>query len=116
MLIKRIYRGNRGEGKTKWLVENAIDSVVISGQHKDETTKLFYIGDVATYDNFVRTYENAMHTKCPIERWDHKDMRGCDSAILFTDELMYNISCIPDDLPSSGIWFITMDNIDFVNN
>lgn len=114
MLINRIYRANRGEGKTKWLVENAIDAAVIAKDSED--TKLFYIGDMATYDNFTRTYENIMHCKCPIERWDHKDMRGCDSAILFTDELIYNMNNIPTDLPTSGIWFITMDNSDFVNN
>ena len=114
MLIKRIYRGNRGEGKTKWLVENAIDTVVIANANEDEDTKIFYIGDYATYDNFRRSYEDIMHTKCPIERWEHKDMRGCDTAILFTDELMYNMNCIPSDLPNDGIWFITMDAVDFV--
>ena len=114
MLIKRIYKGNRGEGKTKWLVENAIDSAVIAGQHNDGT-KLFYLGDYSTYMNFSQTYENIMHAKCPIERWEHKDMRGCDSAILFTDELMYNMNIIPSDLPAHGIWFITMDSSDFTN-
>ena len=115
MLIKRIYKVGKGEGKTKWLVENAIDSVIIKGNNEDDC-KLFYIGDPATYINFCKTYENIMHVKCPIERWEHKDMRGCHNAILFTDELMYNMNCIPSDLPESGIWFITMDCIDFVNN
>ena len=114
-MIKRIYKGYRGEGKTKWLVENAIDSVVISAQNNDETTNLFYIGDIATYNNFVRTYEDIMHTKCPIERWDHKDMRGCNNAILFTDELMDNMNYIPCDIPEGGIWYITMSSEDFVS-
>ena len=113
MLIKRIYRGSRGEGKTKWLVENAIDSVVIAKNSND--TNIFYIGSPYGYDNFKTNYEEIMHSKCPIERWDHDDMRGCDSAILFTDELMADFVYIPSDLPKDGIWFITMDTIDFTN-
>ena len=113
MLIKRIYRGNRGEGKTKWLVENAIDSVVIAGNNQEESM-LFYLGTEQKYQNFRSMYEEIMHTKCPIERWDHDDMRGCDKAILFTDELMNDINFIPYHLPESGIWFITMDASDFV--
>ena len=114
MLIKRIYKGSRGEGKTRWLVEHAIDSVVSAGQNKDGTL-LFYVGSEKKYDNFRFMYEEMMHCKCPIERWDHDDMRGCDTAIIFTDELMSDINEIPSNLPKSGIWFITMDSCDFTN-
>ncbi len=112
MLIKRIFKGKRGEGKTKWLVENAIDSVVMT--NGDAEKKLFYIGNVKQYDVFCMIYQEKMHTKCPIERWEHDDMRGCDSAILFTDELMHNINDIPTALPRDGIWFITMSSEDFI--
>ena len=116
MLTKKIYRGNRGEGKTKWLVDRAIDTVIKCDQgiiDQDEV-KLFYNGDYVTYVVFSETYREVMHTRCPIEHWEHRDMNGCHNAILFTDELMYNINCVPSNLPIEGTWFITMDAEDFV--
>ncbi|MBO5712014.1 MAG: hypothetical protein J6R47_04175 [Acholeplasmatales bacterium] len=113
MLIKRIYRGNRGEGKTKWLAENAIDCVTMT--KGDDSKLLFYLGSCSRYENFCNKYESITHSKCPIPRWEHDDMRGCDSAILFTDELMASINEIPCALPRDGIWFITMSAEDFVH-
>lgn len=116
MMDKKIFKGNRGEGKTKWLVERAIDVMVKcdQGQIDRDEVDIFYIGDYATYANFCETYRSIMYTKCPIERWDHSDMNGCHNVILFTDELMYNINCIPSNLPIEGTWYITMDAEDFV--
>ena len=115
-MVKRIYKGFRGEGKTKWLVENAIDTVVsISTVAEVDATSIFYLGSAPRYDRFKKMYEDMMHTPCPITRWDHDDMRGCDAAILFTDELMDEINCIPSSLPTNGVWFITMSAEDFTN-
>ena len=113
---KKIFKGNRGEGKTKWLVDRAIDTVIKFDQDILDASEVqvFYIGDYATYSNFVRKYEEVMHTKCPIERWEHSDMNGCHNAILFTDELIYNMPCVPSNLPTEGVWYITMDAEDFV--
>ena len=116
MLIKRIYKSNRGEGKTKWLVENAIDVVTRCNKALTdvEDLNIYYVGSLHAYDNFCKMYREIMHTKCPISRWDHDDMRGCDAAILFTDELMNDIQLIPYHLPEGGTWYITMSAEDFV--
>lgn len=116
MMDKKIFKGNRGEGKTKWLVDKAIDILIKIDQGLIDTEDLevFYVGDFATHANFCNFYEKIMHTKCPIKRWLHNDMNGCHRAILFTDELLYNLPRIPSNIPVEGEWYITMSAEDFV--
>lgn len=119
MLIKRIHKAFRGEGKTNWLVENAIDaSIIVRDNVADgnESVPLFYVGSLNRYDNFCRVYENTMHHKCQIPIWDLSSMEGCHYAILFTDDLMDEFEYLPKNLPEGGLWYITMSAEDFTNN
>ena len=112
MLNKHIYKAGPGEGKTRWLVENAIDATIVAGSCGVE---LYYIGSPENYQRFQKLYEEIMHSICPIELWKHKDMVGCDEALLFTDDLMHELNWIPLGLPEVGTWYITMDSRDFYN-
>lgn len=110
MLKKHIFKANRGEGKTKWLVERALNA-------QDNNLTPIYIGSADRYDLFCRVYEGFTHHKCMIE-YHHKDipLYHHSAHCLLTDELMGEIHNIPFIGPAcEGDWYITMSAEDFEN-
>ena len=108
MLRKHIFKANRGEGKTKWLVERALEA-------EDSGLTTIYIGSVTGYNIFSQVYEGLTHHKCKVE-YHHGDcpLYPSISHCLFTDELMHEIHHLPFIGPAcSGDWYITMSAEDF---
>lgn len=111
----KIFRANRGEGKTKWLVEQAMNEY-------DAGKTCYYFGH---RDNFESIWESIRHEKCPIECRQHFDgmppiqVRGIKEPCFFVDELLLNpaISYIRQYsiMNPHAVFYITMDQADFVN-
>ena len=106
----KIFRANRGEGKTKWLAER-IKECAEAGR------KLYYVGNTLSFDSVKRVYEVMYYEKCPIEHgdWNDVDRDYC----FFTDELLDNTRVVVEWKPfivENGCeWYITMSKEDFVN-
>lgn len=109
MIRKHIFKANRGEGKTRWLVDKALDAI-------DNNIEPIYVGSREGYDNFCRFYEGFTNHKCKVN-YHHAEnpLYPNISHCLLTDELMYEIHCIPYIGPScQGDWYITMSSEDFI--
>ena len=106
----KIFRANRGEGKTKWLAEKA-NECASAGR------KLYYVGGELTFDGFKRVYESIYHERCPVKfgNVDDVDRDYC----FFTDEFIDNTRAIvkfkPFIVEHGCDWYITMSKEDFVN-
>lgn len=82
----KIYIANRGQGKTKWLVERIIE-------HETEGKEMYYVGSEASYDGVVYLYQSTMHKRCPLLHMSDKtpDWNTKDECF-FTDNLMFVFS------------------------
>lgn len=107
----KIFRANRGEGKTKWLFERAADEY-------SKGKFLCYVGDRTTMKGFVGLWEANFHEKCPIVHIDDVD-RFPDPCCFVTDGIVENLlvdnewdrpTCIGDD-----IWYIAAEKEYFIN-
>lgn len=110
-----IFRANRGEGKTKWLIERAID------EYENGKT-LYYVGSPATYVSVKNLWEATMHSVCPIAPQEYIPKKVHEDCVFFTDELLLNVNSyiwLSNMLSFSNYtnlpWYITMDKEDFVN-
>ena len=111
----KIFRASRGEGKTKWLVDRAIEA-------KEAGYELVYIGRNKFRDIFADRWMAEMHEVCPVKSAASIVQYNVDDGVKYcflTDELMYNFECVnpwKSALSSTdNIWYITMDAEDFVN-
>ena len=104
MLNKHIFKANAGEGKTRWLVEKAL-------QAQDEgVIHIAYAGSLKGYINFSEVYEAQAHHKCNIPHISIDDgmQPGIKSAIL-TDDLINEVNYLPRISEfAEGDWYITM--------
>lgn len=106
-----IFRAKRGEGKTRWLFDNAF-------KVRKDVDALYYIGSEETFKDFAYTWESNLHEKCPIIRL----CRGIainEPCSFFTDEMMRNLKEVSDwsDIVkrTKGNWYITMSEENFIN-
>lgn len=110
----KIFRANRGEGKTKWLFERAVEAY-------ESGRDLYYVGSNNTMEAFTYMWEANMHTKCPIintfNTW--KTIDPLKSHCFITDGLLSNAGYVADAktylMQLDGVWYMTMDKEDFVN-
>ena len=106
----KIFRGNRGEGKTKWLAERAKECT-------EAGYKIYYVGSALSFDSVKRVYEVMYHERCPIE-YGNTDGVTRDYCF-FTDGFIDNTRAIAELKPfivENGCeWYITMSKEDFVN-
>ena len=106
----KIFRANRGEGKTKWLVERAKECAEAGGH-------LHYVGGVTTFENVKALYEATYQEICPIKRDDDITFTPYDD--FFTDELIDNLMTVSQYksyiIENGCDWYITMSKEDFVN-
>lgn len=107
-----IFRANRGEGKTKWLVEKA-DEVYSQGFVP------IYVGSDRDFDQIRDLWRATIGTPCPIQYIEQCTRISFEKSCFFTDELLYNIFSVlfwsRDILERGYKWYITMDKEDFVN-
>ena len=113
MIDWKIFRAGRGGGKTKWLLDRAIDADINEGE-------LYYVGSKKTMFQLVEMWMTQEHTLCPIKHIDSDWRRGfSDKTYFFTDGLMDNLRNINswcNKAEENGVtWYVTMDKEDFVN-
>ena len=110
MLNKHLFKANRGEGKTKWLVERALEA-------EDHAMYHYYLGSKSSYDSFCYQYEAQMHKKCPIQHWPSDQIiYPAGYMILYSDELLDALNYLPIISNAvEGEWFITISGEDFIN-
>ena len=105
----KIFRANRGEGKTKWLAER-IRECTNAGH------KLYYVGNKTSFESVKRLYEATYYEKCPL---DYGDTYVTVDYCFFTDDLMENAINLVNFqqfiVENRCDWYITMGKEDFVN-
>lgn len=105
----KIFRANRGEGKTKWLVEQA--------QHAYDAGKLCVC--LGKYESFANIWASIRHEACPIEFRTHLYNLPFDTNMCFFVDEFFDNDCLRDIVAAMGIgdatWYITMDQANFVN-
>ena len=111
----KIFRANRGEGKTKWLVDRAIEA-------KKAGYELVYVGNKKAQDKFEHRWTAEMHELCPLKSVISIFTPNIDSRVKYcflTDDLIDNFTCIhpwQDTFSNAdNVWYITMDAANFVN-
>ena len=111
----KIFKANRGEGKTKWLVDRAIEA-------KEAGYELVYIGRNHSKDMFANRWMAEMHELCPVKSAASICQYGIDNSIKYcflTDELMHDFECVHPWKSAlsdpKNVWYITMDAENFVN-
>ena len=106
----KIFRANRGEGKTKWLVERIKDCA-------EAGNILYYIGWDESFESVKHLYEATYRERCPLKYRVRviPDKNNC----FFTDELLDNLAVAlpykPEIVGYGYLWYITMSKEDFVN-
>ena len=105
----KIFRANRGEGKTKWLIVRINES---------EGT-LYYVGGRTAFNGVKRLYEATYHKVCPLILASWNDIVMTNNNFFFTDELIDNLITASNYksyiIESGRPWYITMSKEDFVN-
>lgn len=106
----KIFRANRGEGKTKWLAERIKECA-------DAGYNCYYLGSDKSFNAVKTLYEATYREICPMKRRD--DLNYTSNNCFFTDEYFENL--VPIFMQQIGVrlydvpWYITMSNEDFVN-
>lgn len=110
----KFFKAYRGEGKTKWLFERAVEA-------KNDGYKLVYVGKPETMQGLANMWKFEMHELCPIEMVGYaleKVSIGAKYCFL-TDELLMNMGDVGFYYSivreKDGVWYITMDQSNFVN-
>lgn len=111
----KIFRANRGEGKTKWLVNQAIEAA-------EAGYELVYIGGDVARMNFANMWRSEMHNPFPAKSVYEAmldDKPSEHKYCLLTDDLIENIvgvtSWAHNLSGNEHMWCITMGAEDFVN-
>ena len=110
----KIFRANRGEGKTKWLFDRAAEAY-------DAGYELYYVGTNKSMDGIVDRWLEERKEACPVrdiyQRWMPlvKQQKYC----ILTDGVFENAGYIGDIIDHlhrfDGVWYMTMDKEVFVN-
>ena len=107
-----IFRANRGEGKTKWLVEKA-DEAYAQGLTP------IYLGARMDFDKIREVWFATQNTACPIQHIEQCTDLSFHKNCFLTDELLDSIctgSFWTNVIRGYGCkWYITMSKEDFVN-
>ena len=108
----KFFRAYRGEGKTKWLFERAVEA-------KNDGCKLVYVGKSETMQSLADIWRAEMHEVCPIMLADYEHLPSCGQYCFLTDELIQNMGTVGFYYPilsdKDGVWYITMDKSNFVD-
>lgn len=109
----KFFRAGRGEGKTKWLLEQAIGA-------REAGYDVWYVGNKKTMEHLSDMWRSAFHELCPIkhiERWHYSPQNGI--YCFLTDNFLENVEMIGFWKgvinQKDGVWYITMDKEYFVN-
>ena len=108
-----IFRAGVGEGKTKWLVEKAIEA-------SKEPCVIYYVGSKKGLFKVVEMWMSETKTLCPIKSvYDgYKPGYSCPYYFL-TDELIENMELVGfwwrTAQESNATWYMTMGKEDFIN-
>ena len=106
----KIFRANRGEGKTKWLAERIKECSETGGN-------LYYVGGQTIFESVKMVYEIMYNEWCPLKYEEVFYPTSDDSC--FTDELIDNLYTVvkhKSSIIESGCnWYITMSKEDFVD-
>lgn len=106
----KIFRASHGEGKTRWLFEQAATAY-------DSGNKCYFYGK---YDSFKKIWENSRHESCPVEFRDHMyniDFENGNVAV-FVDDIFANsvsheiVKCMKFN---GAKWYVTVNSENFVN-
>lgn len=108
-----IFRANVGEGKTKWLVDKAIEA-------SKEPCVIYYVGSKKSMFKLVEMWMAETQTLCPIKSIYENFNPNYNCPYYFlTDELIENMELVGfwwrNAKDKNGIWYITMGNEDFIN-
>lgn len=108
----KIFRANRGEGKTKWLV-GKIEEVCSQGLTP------IYVGSSKDFDKIRDIWFATNNTLCPLKYIDQCSHISFHESCFFTDELLesaFYVSFWYREILGRGCtWYITMNKEDFVN-
>lgn len=108
----KIFRANRGEGKTKWLVERAFEA------YSQGITPI-YVGLSRDFDIIRDVWRGVIGTICPIKYIEQCSHISFEESCFLTDDLFENVSDVSfwgnDILKHRCDWYITMSKEDFVN-
>ena len=108
----KIFRANRGEGKTKWLVEK------IEEAYSQGLTPI-YVGSSKDFDKIRDIWFAINNTICPLKYIEQCTHISFHESCFFTDELLesaFYVSFWYREILGRGCaWYITMDKEDFVN-
>ena len=110
----KFFRAGRGEGKTKWLLEQAIGA-------RCAGYDVWYIGNQKTMEALTDMWESELHEVCPIKNvGDTSFLTKSSAACCFlTDNFVENIEkvgfwkSVVDRI--DGVWYLTMDKECFVD-
>lgn len=110
----KFFRAARGEGKTKWLLEQAIGA-------RAAGYDVWYIGNRKTMEALVDMWESALHEMCPIKNVGEASVFSKSSAAccFLTDNFVENIEkvgfwkSVVDKI--DGVWYLTMGKEYFVD-
>lgn len=110
----KFFRAARGEGKTKWLLERAIEA-------RNAGMDLWYIGSSKTMESLYNMWKTELHELCPIKNAGELSVtkRPKDNCCFLTDNFLDNVGnvgfwkSVVDNI--DGVWYITMDKECFVN-
>lgn len=109
-----IFRAKRGEGKTKWLFNKAVEA-------KRADYDLWYVGSFKTMKSLSEMWSAEFHEICPIKFvGSDYELKTYKSAYCFlTDELVENFEKVgfwnKHIMDMNGVWYITMGAEHFIN-
>ena len=109
----KVFRAARGEGKTKWLLEHAIDE-------RNAGYDVWYVGNRKTMESLSYMWQSEFRELCPIKNigeWTNSTRSG--TYCFLTDNFLENVETVGfwkrvlDR--ENGVWYITMDKECFVD-
>lgn len=112
MITYNVFKGRRGEGKTKWLCEQLMN--YMTNGEENIATNFVYVGNYTSFQLFKEAFRREFGIPCPLKHY--KDKRDLRNEVYFTDELTQEIPFFDfNHMPVKGLWYITMDTEVFVN-
>ena len=109
----KFFRAGRGEGKTQWLLERAIDA-------RNAGYDVWYVGNLKTMDSLSDMWRAQMREICPIKHIGQWNCSSSGGAYCFvTDNVIDNIETVGfwrSVLNTrDGVWYLTIDKELFVD-
>lgn len=103
MLIKKLCVKGRGEGKTKWLIDQALKEM-------DKGNKeIYYNGSLVGYNMFCRSFERETGQVCKVELLTPQTFNKDINSVYLTDELLTELQYVSNAMESvGGTWYATL--------